>query len=573
MNNALEFTDLKDMLNKSSEKYENNPLYEVNGKIITHKEFKDNVDYLGTALVNMGLKGKRIAVIGQNSYNWELAYLSIVCGTGVVVPLDKLLPENELESLIKRSEVEAIFYDDKYEESVKRICKKSDNKLNTVISMGDLEKNECVKREASIMDQSNYFISELLEDGKKLVLQGNKEFIDSKINPNEMTILLFTSGTTSKSKAVMLSHKNICSNLYSVTSTIVEINETDTFLSILPLHHVFECTVGFLYPVSLGAKIVFGRGLKHIIEDLRDNKISVFMCVPAIYENIYKNFRKKFEKEGQLHALEQLEEKAKKCTMEERKVIFKQLHEKLGNNIKMLISGAAALDPEVEKGFRIWGLNLVQGYGLTEASPVISIETEENYRLSSIGKALNGVKAKIINPDDDGVGELAVKGDNVMLGYLNDEIATAKVLQNGWLCTGDLARIDEDGFIYICGRKKSVIVLKNGKNIFPEEMEKLINKIDGVKESFIFGKSTNKSKDDIKLNVEIVYDENEVKNIYKITTVDEIYAKFQEKIKQVNNLMPSYKAIKGIVFSEEPLIKTSTNKIKRDENIARINNF
>ena len=554
MNNALEYSDLKDMLNRSSEKYGSNPLFEVNGKIITHKEFKDNVDYLGTALVNLGLKGKRIAVIGQNSYNWELAYLSIVCGTGVVVPLDKLLPENELESLIKRSEVEAIFYDDKYEESLKRISEKSDNRLNTLISMKDK-------------------INELVEMGKDLVTKGNREFIDSKINPNEMTILLFTSGTTSKSKAVMLSHKNICSNLFSVTSTIVEINDTDTFLSILPLHHVFECTVGFLYPVSIGAKIVFGRGLKYIIEDLRDNKISVFMCVPAIYENIYKNFRKKFEKEGQLEALEKLEEKAKKCTMEERKVIFNQLHEKLGNNIKMLISGAAALDPEVEKGFRIWGLNLVQGYGLTEASPVISIETEQNYRLSSIGKALNGVKAKIINPDDDGVGELAVKGDNVMLGYLNDEVATAKVLQNGWFCTGDLARIDDDGFIYICGRKKSVIVLKNGKNIFPEEMEKLINKIDGVRESFIFGKSTNKSKDDIKLNVEIVYDENEVKDIYKITTVDEIYAKFQEKIKQVNNLMPSYKAIKGIVFSEEPLIKTSTNKIKRDENIARINNF
>ena len=573
MNNALEFSDLKDMLNKSSEKYGSNPLFEVNGNIITHKKFKDNVDYLGTALVNMGLKGKRIAVIGQNSYNWELAYLSIVCGTGVVVPLDKLLPENELESLIKRSEVEAIFYDDKYEDCLKTICNKDDNKLNTLISMGNLKKVECAQRESSLVEISEYNISELIETGKASVSQGNKEFIDSKINPNEMTILLFTSGTTSKSKAVMLSHKNICSNLFSVTSTIVEINDTDTFLSILPLHHVFECTVGFLYPVSIGAKIVFGRGLKYIIEDLRDNKISVFMCVPAIYENIYKNFRKKFEKEGQLEALEKLEEKAKKCTMEERKVIFNQLHEKLGNNIKMLISGAAALDPEVEKGFRIWGLNLVQGYGLTEASPVISIETEQNYRLSSIGKALNGVKAKIINPDDDGVGELAVKGDNVMLGYLNDEVATAKVLQNGWFCTGDLARIDDDGFIYICGRKKSVIVLKNGKNIFPEEMEKLINKIDGVRESFIFGKSTNKSKDDIKLNVEIVYDENEVKDIYKITTVDEIYAKFQEKIKQVNNLMPSYKAIKGIVFSEEPLIKTSTNKIKRDENIARINNF
>ena len=295
------------------------------------------------------------------------------------------------------------------------------------------------------------------------------------------------------------------------------------------------------------------------------------MCVPAVYENIYKNFRNKFKKDGYLELLEKLENVAEKCPMNERKIIFNQIHEKLGGNIKMLISGAAALDPEIEKGYRKWGINLLQGYGLTEASPVISIETEENYSLSSIGKAISGVQAKIINENEEGMGELVVKGDNVMLGYLNDDEATNKVLVDGWLHTGDLAKIDDKGFIYICGRKKSVIVLKNGKNIFPEEMEKLVNNIDGVKESLIFGKITNKSRDDIKLNVEIVFDKTEVQNIYNVSTESEIYEKFHEKIKQVNNIMPSYKAIKGIVFSEEPLIKTSTNKIKRDENIARIN--
>ena len=271
--------------------------------------------------------------------------------------------------------------------------------------------------------------------------------------------------------------------------------------------------------------------------------------------------------------LENLEKKAQKCTISERKQIFSQIHEKIDKNTKILISGAAALDPIVEQGFRTWGFNLVQGYGLTESSPVIAVESENAYRLSSIGKPLPGIQAKIDNPNEEGVGELVVKGDNVMLGYLEDEEATSKVLKDGWLYTGDLASIDKDGYIYICGRKKSVIVLKNGKNIFPEEMEKLVNKIDGVKESFIFGRTTNKSKDDIKLNVEIVYDKDEVQNIYKISTVDEIYEKFHEKIKQVNSTIPSYKAIKGIVFSEEPLIKTSTNKIKRNENIARINNL
>lgn len=558
MDNLLKIANIKEMLINSAEKYGDNVAYKIDDKNITYKEVKNNVDSLGTALINKGLQGKRIAVIGQNSYNWEIAYLSIVCGTGVVVPLDKMLPENELESLIKRSEVEAIFFDEKFEEVLEKISKKNDNNLKLLISMGER------KKEKTLLQK------DLIETGKQLVLNGNKEFINSKINDDKMNILLFTSGTTSKSKAVMLSHKNICSNIDAIGKTL-NVDENDSFLSILPLHHVFECTVGFLFPLSVGARIVFGRGLKHIAQDLKDNQISVLLCVPAIYENLYKNIRKKFEKEGHLELLEELEEKAQNYSMQERRKIFKQIHESIDNNTKLLISGAAALDPEVEKTFRIWGFNLVQGYGLTEASPVISVESEENYRLSSIGKALPEIEAKIDNPDIDGMGELIVKGDNVMLGYLNDDEATKKVIKDGWLYTGDLAKIDEDGFIYICGRKKSVIVLKNGKNIFPEEMEKLVNKIEGVRESFIFGKTTNKTKGDIKLNVEIVYDKNEVQDIYKITTIDEIYEKFHEKIKQVNSTIPSYKAIKGIVFSEEPLIKTSTNKIKRDENIARIN--
>ena len=558
MDSNFEISTIKEMLDISGEKFGDRPAYKLEKEIITHRDFRNHVNNLGTALINLGLKGKRIAVIGQNSMNWELAYLAIVCGTGIVVPLDKLLPKNELESLIKRSKVDAIFFDEKYEEMVKEIVKKDDNNLKFLISMGESQ------------DSSTILQKDLLKKGEELIKNGNTEFIDSKIDENAMSILLFTSGTTSRSKAVMLSHKNICSNLTSIIATL-NLNENDTFLSILPLHHVFECTVGFLYPLAIGSKIVFSKGLRYIAEDMKENNISALLCVPAIYENLYKNIRRKFEKEGQMSLLEELETKAKNCTMQERKEIFKQIHESLSGNTKLLISGAAALDPEVEKGFRLWGFNLVQGYGLTESSPVIAVETEDNYRLSSIGRPLPGVEAKIVDPNADGIGELVVKGDNVMLGYLDDAEATEKAIKDNWLFTGDLATIDEDGFIFICGRKKSVIVLKNGKNIFPEEMEKLINKIDGVKESFIFGKSTNKTKDDVRLNVEIVFDKSEVQDIYNATTTEEIYKAFHEKIKQVNSIMPSYKAIKGIVFSEEPLIKTSTNKIKRDENFARIN--
>ncbi len=560
MDNVFKISTIKEMLNNGSERFANRPAYKIDNQVITYKELENTVNYLGTELINMGLKGKRIAIIGQNSYNWEISYLAIVCGAGIVVPLDKMLPENELESLIERSKVEAIIFDEKYEETIKKISVKNNNNLKVLINMNKAANDDV------------FSLSELIINGKKSIESGNLEYLSCKVDEAEMRILLFTSGTTSKSKAVMLSNKNICSNINAITETL-DVNENDSFLSILPLHHVFECTVGFLYPLSVGAKIVFGRGLRYIVEDLKDNNISVLLSVPAIYENIYKNIRKKFEKEGHLRLLEELEEKAQNCTMQERKMIFNHIHETIDNNTRILISGAAALDPIVEKGFRTWGFNLVQGYGLTEASPVIAVESEKGYKLSSIGRPLPGIQARIDNPNNDGIGELIVKGDSVMLGYLEDDVATEKAIKDGWLHTGDLATIDDEGFIYICGRKKSVIVLKNGKNIFPEEMEKLVNKIDGVKESFIFGKSTNKCKDDIKLNVEIVYDKNEVKELYNVTTVDEIYEAFHEKIKQVNSIMPSYKAIKGIVFSEEPLIKTATNKIKRNENIARINNL
>ena len=566
-----EIASIKDMLNKSGEMFKNRPAYEVNNQVVTYNEFIEKVNALGTSLIDMGLKGKRIAIIGPNSFNWEMAYLAIVCGTGVVVPLDKSLPRNEMESLIKRSEINAIFFDEKYTKDIVEISQKDDNGLEILISMGEKDSNDDTFKNE--FENSRFFSqNELIENGATLLKNGKRDFIDAKIDNEVVNILLFTSGTTSKSKAVMLSHKNICANLMAISDRL-KLNETDIFLSILPLHHVFECTVGFLYPLYIGAKIVFGRGLKHIAEDMKIHNITILTSVPAIYEKMYKNIRKKFAKDGKIKFLEKLENNAENLSMEERRKVFKPIHEMIDEHTKILISGAAALDPEVEKGFRIWGFNLVQGYGLTETSPVIAIGAEDNYRLSSIGRPLNGIEARIVDKNQEGIGELIVKGDNIMLGYYNEPEETEKVIKDGWFYTGDLAKIDEDGYVYICGRKKSVIVLKNGKNIFPEEMEKLINKIDGVKESFIFGKITNKTKDDIKLNVAIVYDKEEVKNMYNINTTDEIYNKFHEKIKEVNKIMPSYKAIRGVVFSEEPLIKTSTNKIKRNENLERINTF
>ena len=525
----IEITDLKDMLNKTKELYSEKPAYKIKTevgkyKVITHREVRDMIDYLGTALCNLGLKGKRIAVIGENRYEWEIAYLSIVCGTGIVVPLDKSLPANELETLIERANIEAIFYSQKYEETIEKIKLSEKNKLKHLISM-DLEKHT-----NGIFSQN-----ELIKTGNKLLEKGNKEFVNSKINPEEMSMMLFTSGTTSASKVVALSHKNICTNLMDLGS-ILDVTSEDTILSNLPIHHVLECTVGFLLSVYKGAQIVFCDGIRHIVDNLKEYQVTVMACVPGIYERMFTKIK------------------------EER--------EKL--KIKLFISGAASLNPQIEEGYRLLGINLVQGYGLTETSPVVAIGTNKYYKIGSIGKTVPSVEAKIVDENNEGIGELIVKGPSVMLGYYQNEEANKEVIKDGWFYTGDLAKIDKDGYIYICGRKKNVIVLKNGKNIFPEEMESLVNKIEGVEESFVFGKQLSADKENIKINVKIVFNRKRVKDVYKVKTDEEIYNAILSKIKEINKTMPKYKAIRGMILTETPLIKTTTNKIKRQENLNAI---
>ena len=548
----IEITDLKDMLKKSGEKYGEKIAYKIrqeNGyKEITHNEVRKMVDGLGTKLIDMGLKDKRIAVIGENRYEWEIAYLSIVCGTGTVVPLDKSLPENELESLIERSKAEAIICSQKYVEILKK------TKLKYIISM-DLENDN-----DGIISQKR-----LISEGIQLVKFGDASFTNAKIDNEKMSIMLFTSGTTSISKAVALSHKNICSNLMDISS-ILDVNSSDVFLSFLPLHHVFECTVGFLFSLYVGAETVFCDGIRHIPENLAEYKVSVMASVPAIYERLFKIIKKHLEKQGKVEQILKDEEKYKDSSMEKKKEVFKEIHDLLGGNIKLFISGAASLEPSIEEKFRRLGFNMVQGYGLTETSPVVAIGNKKYHKTGSIGKCVPSDEVKLLDINKDGIGELAVKGPNVMLEYYENKEATEKVLKDGWFQTGDLARIDEEGYIFICGRKKSVIVLKNGKNIFPEEMETLINKEDGVEESFIFGKPISKDPNDIKIFVKIVYN----KESFEGKTETEIKEYFNEKIKSINKTMPHYKAIRGIIISDKPLIKTTTNKIKREKNLEQI---
>lgn len=561
---CLEIMDLKDMLNKSGKRYEKNLAYKIKCEdgtylIYTHGQVRDMINCFGTSLINIGLQGKKIAIIGENRMEWEIAYLSVVCGTGIVVPLDKSLPENELKSLINRSGVEAIVYSKKYETVLEKIKYQGVGSLKHFISM-DLEKNE----------NGKYSQKELIEKGKALINLGDRSFLDAKIDKEKISIMLFTSGTTSASKIVALSHKNICSNLMDIAS-VLDINSNDIFLSFLPLHHVFECTVGFLFALYVGATTVFCDGMRHIIENLKEYKISVMASVPAIYERIFKIIKKQLEKENLLKQIIEIENANKDLSLDEKKNIFNKIYNMLGGNIKLMISGAASLDPGIEEKYRNLGINLVQGYGLTETSPVVAIGTKQNYKLGSIGKTLPSVEAKLVNCNIEGIGELIVKGPNIMLEYYENKKATkAAIDDNGWFYTGDLAKIDKEGYIFICGRKKNVIVLKNGKNIFPEEMENLVNKIEGVEESFIFGKQISEDINNIKIFAKIIYDENVVKETYKVENDNQIYDVIQKQIKQINKTMPKYKAIRGIILSTEPLIKTTTNKIKRQQNLESI---
>ena len=561
----LEINNLKDMLNKSGEKYGEKIAYKIKIKIekdkyktYTHKEIRQMINYLGTRLIDLGLQNKRIAIIGENRYEWEIAYLSVVCGTGIVVPLDKSLPQNELEKLIERSEIEAIFYSEKYNDMLKNIVSRGIGKLKTLISM-DLKNH---------LD-GIYSQKELIDEGQILVEGGDERFIKAKIDNEKMSVMLFTSGTTSDSKIVAISHKNLVSNLMDIAS-VLDINSDDVFLSFLPLHHVFECTVGFLFSLYVGAETVFCDGIRYIVENLNEYKVSVMASVPAIYERIFKMIRREIAKKDNLEEILENEKKYQNSSMEEKKEVFKSIHDMLGGNIKLLISGAASLDKEIEQKYRNLGLNLVQGYGLTETSPVIGIGTKKYHKVGSIGKTIPSVEAKVIDFNQEGIGELIVRGPNIMLGYYQNEDATKKAIRDGWFYTGDLARIDEDGYIFICGRKKNVIVLKNGKNIYPEEMENLINKIEGVEESFVYGKQMSNDKENIKVYAKIVYDEEVVNNAYKVQSEKEIHDEIAKKIREINSLMPKYKAIRGFSLTKEPLIKTTTNKLKRQQNLEKI---
>ena len=566
----VKITDLKDMLKKSEKAFGDKEAFRFKtkepGKFkdISYKDFSKDVNALGTSLINLDMKDKRIAIISENRYEWAVAYLAVVCGTGIVVPMDKSLPENEIRSLIERSEVDAIIFSSKYDEIMKRVRNDEISKIKYYISM-DLSKES-----EKILSQR-----ELIEKGKKLLSDGDKRFVDAKIDREKMSIMLFTSGTTAKSKAVALSHKNICTNLQDIAS-MFDIGRNDRMLSFLPLHHTFESTVGFLYPIYAGATICYCDGIKHLAENIKEYQITAMISVPVLYENMYKKVMRGIAKKGKLEIVEKgmkISNLLMKLHIDARRKIFKEIHDLLGGKVRLFINGAAALDPDVEKGFNALGINMAQGYGLTETSPVLAAGngTPKYSRVGSVGKPFPSVEIKIDEPNEKGIGEIIAKADSVMLEYYGDEEATKETIIDGWFHTGDLGYFDKDGFLFIAGRKKTVIVLKNGKNIYPEEIEVLINKIDGVKESFVYGVPANNADEkESKINAEVVYEKERIKELLGTADEDKIKDYIWEHVKEINKTMPAYKYIREIIVTDKELIKTTTQKVKRHEEIKKV---
>ena len=550
---------VKNYADKVAYKYKKNgDLKHVEYVEKTYEQVGKDIKAFATALLNQGLEHKKIVLIGNNRYEWCVSYLAVTSGNMIIVPLDKALPDNEIENLVTRSEAEVAIFDKKYVEVMKNLKKDTNVNLQMLICMDNIKDNEVEK------------FSSLLQKGEELLKNGDERYEKVEINPEKMSIMLFTSGTTNVPKAVMLSQKNVCANLSDFASW-VKLYPTDTLLSFLPIHHTFECTVTFLYGFYSGCTVAFCDGLKYIQKNLAEYKVSVFVAVPLVLETMYKKIQKAIRDQGKeklINRMIKISNGLLKCKIDLRKVIFKQILDNLGGNIRLVLYGAAPMDKETIVGFNNFGIELVQGYGLTETSPVIAAESDKEKKPGAVGLALPSLNVKIDNPDENGEGEILVKGPSVMMGYYHNEEENKKAFVDGWFKTGDYGYITEDGFIYVTGRKKDIIVLRNGKNVYPQEIENLINKIPYVTESLVYQRE--KDKTDTMLCAKIVYDKDLIKEALGEKTEKEYKDNIWEKVKEINKELPVFKHIKSIMITTEPLIKTTTQKVKRYEELKRV---
>jgi len=555
-----EIKNIKEMLETSCNTYSEKAAYltkEFGTKEyqeIKYKTLLEEVNKLGTALIKRGLKGKNVAVIGENRYNWACSYLAVICGTGIVVPLDRMLPKQEIVRCLERAHVSAVIYSDKVKEVIKEIANEG---LNSNIEM-------FIGMDRKQSEGKFISYSELLEEGNKLLEEGNREFLDAQIDIEAVAEILFTSGTTSKSKAVMLSQKNITFNIHQ-HNQMVDLKTEDVFLSFLPIHHVYECVCGFLTPIYNGSTVAYCEGIRYIQENMREAHVSVFLAVPLVFEKMYKKIWAGIEKQNKTNLVKTMVKVSNgldKVGIHVKRKLFKSIHDQFGGKVRLFIAGAASVNPETSAGYRDLGITTIQGYGLSECSPIVALNMDTYYKDDAIGLPLVGTELRIADVDEDGIGEICTKGDHVMLGYYGDEEETAKAIKDGWFYTGDMGYQDKDGFVHMTGRKKNVLITKNGKNVYPEEIEEVLNNSDYISESMVYSKDKD---DDIKIVADIIVNQEFIDAKFKDEpkTKEEIKEIIWQEVKKINQTLVSYKHITEINIREKEFEKTTTLKIKR----------
>lgn len=521
---------------------------------ISYRQTLEDVNALGTALIDAGFKDKKIAIIGENSYWWAVSYLAVVCGTGIAVPLDKELSPKDVEGLIAQSEAACAIITDKHAKTFEPLFKSGETCLKMLINMDAKEDTDLT-----------FSWEKMVAKGRKLIESGNRDFLDAQILTDEMSVLLFTSGTTGLSKGVMLSQRNLVTDLM-IAPTVLKVNDWDIFFSVLPIHHTYECTCGFLMPLYKGAAIAYCEGLKHITKNLTEVRPTMFLGVPLIMESLYKkiwqNVRKK-GKEDLLRKIIKINRKTKKVGIDLGKIFFKEILAVFGGRMRIMIVGGAAINPEVLEGITDFGILALQGYGLTECAPMAALNPDTAPNSRSVGRTFPGIELKIDNPDEEGTGEICVKGGNVMMGYYNMPEATAEVIRDGWLHTGDLGHKDDKGYYYITGRKKNVIITKNGKNVYPEELEYLLNKSPFILESMVFSDDSADNEDTL-IVAAVVMDQDELSQAFETPPTEEEQLKLVwEAVDKINDESPFYRRIKRVILRDQELEKNTSKKIKR----------
>ncbi len=538
-------------------------------QITTYKQFDKDISALGTALIKLlNQKDKRVIIIGETQYGWYLSYMAMLCGVGIAVPIDRELPENELENVVRRSRATAIIYSPKKADDIKKV-KENIPEVEYFIEM----------KSDTPLQGKDVGIDYLVKAGRNILKSGDKTYENIEIDPEEFKVLIFTSGTTSNSKGVMICNRNLAENINAVTA-YVQLFPNDMLLSILPLHHTYESTIGFLLPMATGAGVAICEGLRYIVPDLQEAKPTAIIAVPLLIESIYKKINEsihKSHKEAIVGSMIHITNGLRNIGIDVKKKVFKEIYDNLGGNLRIIVSAAAPIDPKVGKWLEDLGISFLQGYGLTETAPIAAVTPIYKTMVGSAGKTIVQADIKVNNPNKNGEGELMIKSPTLMLGYYEDEEETKKAItEDGYFHSGDIGYVDDEGYVFITGRCKNVIVTQNGKNIYPEEIEMLLSKVPEIKECMVYGKTPDaeeaKRKDDRELiitakvipNIEEIEKTNE-----KDLTDEQIHDIIWEKIKIVNKQLTSYKAVKCLEIKKDEFEKTSTMKIKRYKEINK----